>query len=51
MIDQFVLDNVFYRVGEAYWRDCPGEGEGYIVYWPKTNDHFHTYRYPPNWLT
>lgn len=46
---QFVLDNLFHKHGECYWRECIGDGEGYIVILPD-GETLHTYHYPPEFL-
>lgn len=51
MIDQFILDSVFYRIdledGETvYWREAKEGREGYILYFPSDNNHHHTYWHP-----
>jgi hypothetical protein len=55
MIPQFILDMMFERVsiegGDAYWGHTFDPADGYIVYWPDVKEVFHTYRYPPDWLT
>lgn len=52
-MDEFVLSHVFNRIDYdgsevVYWRECVGDSEGYILYWPADNQHHHTYHYPPN---
>jgi len=60
-MDEFILRSVFHHIpgdetkDEIYWRSCVlkdgmSQGEqGYMIYWPKTNDHLHTYRNPEDW--
>lgn len=55
MIPQYVLDMMFEKViledgAPAYWGHT-FDRSGYVVYWPDVKEVFHTYRYPPDWLT
>lgn len=52
-MDTFVLNNVFHHIpatehrAEVWWRETV-DRDGYILVWADGN-HFHTYRYPPDW--
>ena len=53
MIPQFILDNVFEAVeteGGIVYFALTKERDGWVVYWPQTNDTLHTYFYPPDFL-
>lgn len=53
MIPQFILDNCAYSYetpsGPVYWFETT-EHDGWVVYYPQTEDTLHTYRNPADWL-
>ena len=52
-IDDFILENVFRKVdtgdGVPVWYTRTFDQDGWIVLYPD-GEHFHTYRYPPDFL-